>query len=139
MRRGGRWRVPDCCCPSTPTYFTCLRCQPQPYWPPYGDRVGVRCAHRASATAASRTSGVSLPRAPAFAAVLAVGIARAPAAPHPPLARAPPLGSGSAHFHPPHRAVAELGVQLADKLGREEPQLGRPCRRIGDNGQLSVG
>src|SRR5260221_2348607 len=103
------------------------------------DYAGVQSrASRRSPLRHHRHQAYLWPAAVTAAQILAIGIARTPAAPHPPLAWASPLRPRSAHFHPAHCTVAELSVQLADKLGCQQPDLGRPGRRVSRNGQLAV-
>src|SRR6202050_5056174 len=71
----------------------------------------------------------------------AVCVARPPAPAHLPFprpARRSRCPSGPADPHPLHRAVAELVVEPADQMRREQPDLGRPGGRIRRDSQFTV-
>ena len=129
MRTGSRQHFPYCGCPSTLTYFTCLRQHSQPY-------AALKAALVHPLGVCCRPAHCRRP--PESLAGSAVGVARAPAASDAQRSGSPGRGSRTADVDPPDRTIAEFGVELADELGGEQPKLRRPGSRVGDNCQDTV-
>src|SRR5579864_5279918 len=70
--------------------------------------------------------------------LLAVGVAGALAAGDAPGAALARRGR-AADLYPAHRALAELGVEPGHEDRREQPDLGRPGRRVGGHREFPVG